>query len=448
LQYISVSLPGSEDHDNEKIAKENLMEIPGYYEFCCRVKTLSGHTALEKIPEALVKLNASRPMIITDKGVAGAGLIELVKKAMKKKGAKVTIAAIEDDVPADSDVTVVNRIAAVYRKKKCDSIIAVGGGSPMDTAKGVNILVSMDDTDLMKFCGAGKVNEKLKPLIAVPTTSGTGSEVTLVAVIADHAKNLKMVFTSYFLLPDVAVLDSRMTKTLPPFLTAPTGMDAMTHACEAYTCLGKNPISDTTALIAIRELSQNLVKSVKKPGDLNSRLALANASNLAGMAFSNAMVGMVHTLGHSIGAVCHVPHGVCMAILLPYGLEYNMHRSGKQTGELLWALAGEEEYAATPVSERPAKAIQYLRDMNQELHDAAKGGHARFLSEITDREGKQMVPKEAFADIARTAIGDGSVVYNPEELSFDDALMVLEAAWEGVPLDLKKVKKGAKGMKL
>ncbi len=426
------------------------MEIPGYYEFCCRVKTISGHKALEKIPEALEKLNATRPMIITDKGVSGVGLIDLVKKAINKKGKgpKVTIAAIEDDVPPDSDLKVVNRIAAVYRKKKCDAIIAVGGGSPMDTAKGVNILVSMDDTDLMKYCGAGKVNRKLKPLIAVPTTSGTGSEVTLVAVIAEHEKNLKMLFTSYFLLPDVAVLDSRMTKTLPPFLTAPTGMDALTHACEAYTCLGKNPISDTTALIAIREISQNLLKVVKKPGDMQGRLSLANASNLAGMAFSNAMVGMIHTLGHSVGAVCHVPHGVCMAILLPYGLEYNMHRNGKQVGELLWALAGEEVYRATPADERPVKTVQFLRDMNQDLHDATKGAHARFFNEVYNREGKPMVPKEAFADIARTAIGDGSVVYNPEELTFDDAMMVLEAAWEGRPLDLKKVKKGGKGMRL
>lgn len=414
------------------------MEIPGYYEFCCRVKTLSGHKALEKIPEALAALNATRPMIITDKGVSGAGLIELVKKAMKTKGSKVTIAAIEDDVPPDSDLKVVNRIAGTYRKKKCDAIIAVGGGSPMDTAKGVNILVSMDETDLMKYCGAGKVNKKLKPLIAVPTTSGTGSEVTLVAVIADHVKNLKMLFTSYFLLPDVAVLDSRMTKTLPPFLTAPTGMDALTHACEAYTCLGKNPLSDTTALIAVRDISQNIVNVVKKPGDLNGRLALANASNLAGMAFSNAMVGMVHTLGHSVGAVCHVPHGVCMSILLPYGLEYNMHRNGKQVGELLWALAGEEVYKSTPVDERPAKTIQFIRDLNQDLYDATKGAHARFFSEVVDREGNQMVPKEAFADIARTAIGDGSVVYNPEELSFDDAMMVIEAAWGESPLILKR----------
>ncbi|PKL39819.1 MAG: alcohol dehydrogenase [Spirochaetae bacterium HGW-Spirochaetae-1] len=424
------------------------MDLPVYYEFCNRVKTISGHKALEKIPEILSRLSAARPMIITDKGVSQAGLIKLVEKAVKVKGSKVTIGAVNDEVPPDSDLTVVNKLAGIYHKNKCDSIIVVGGGSAIDTAKGVNILVSYDDDNLMKYSGAGAINKKLKPLIAVPTTSGTGSEVTVVAVIADHVKNLKMLFVSYYLLPDVAILDSRMTKTLPPFLTAPTGMDALTHACEAYTCLGKNPISDTTALIAIRDISRNILGVVKKPNDLNGRLALANGANLAGMAFSNSMVGMVHTLGHSVGAVCHVPHGMCMSILLPYGLEYNLHKSGKYTGHLLWALAGDEVYAATSEKDRPLKAIEYIRGLNQSLYDATGGRHARCLKEITDRSGNQVVPKDMLSAIAKTAMGDGSIVYNPEELTYDDAMMVLEAAWEGTPLDLKKVKKSPGKMKV
>jgi len=421
------------------------MFLPDYYEFCARVKTISGHKALEKIPESLKKLNAKRPMIVTDKGVAAAGLIKLVTDAIKKdKSAKVVVGSIIDDVPADSDYTVVNKIAKIYRDKKCDSLIAVGGGSPMDTAKGVNILVSLGGDDILKYSGAGAVNKKLKPLVAIPTTSGTGSEMTLVAVIADHENNVKMAFTSYFLLPDFAVLDSRMTKTLPPFLTAPTAMDALTHACEAYTCLAKNPISDATALKAIQMISENILNVVKKPADLKGRLALANASTLAGMAFSNSMVGMVHTLGHATGGVCGVPHGVCMSLFLPYGLEYNLHKTAHLTSDLLFALAGPDVYADTPPAERATAAIAYIRQMNEDLHEATKGRHSRFLSEIVDRDGKQMVPKDKLADIAKTAINDGSKVYNPEQLSYDDALMVLEAAWEGVPLDLKKVKKGTK----
>jgi len=308
------------------------MHLPGYYEFCSRVKMIAGHGALEKIPGALADLHAKRPLIVTDKGVSGAGLVDIVTDAIKDG---VSVGAIADDVPQDSDLRVVNRLAAVYRENGCDSLIAVGGGSVMDTAKGINIVVSENADDLMEFSGAGALKRPLKPLVAIPTTSGTGSEVTLVAVVKDHEKHLKMAFVSYFLLPDVAILDSRMTLTLPAFITASTAMDAMAHAVEAYTCLGKNPLSDTSAIAAISLISENLLKVMKNPSDKDGRLALSNAATLAGMAFSNSMVGMVHNLGHSVGSVCGVPHGTCMSILLPYGLEYNMHKNGHLIAELL-----------------------------------------------------------------------------------------------------------------
>ncbi|MCP4692856.1 MAG: iron-containing alcohol dehydrogenase, partial [Desulfobacterales bacterium] len=217
------------------------MYLPEYYEFYCPVKVVAGHEVLEKIPGLLADLHAGRPMILTDKGVTAAGLIDIVTGAIADN---IDVRTIEDDVPPDSDLNVVNNLAGVYREKGCDSIIAVGGGSVMDTAKGVNIVVSEGGDDLMEFSGAGTVKKRLKPLIAVPTTAGTGSEVTLVAVIADHEKNRKMPFASYFLLPDVALLDSRVTLTLPPFLTAATAMDALSHAVDACLCLSKNPLSD------------------------------------------------------------------------------------------------------------------------------------------------------------------------------------------------------------
>ncbi|MCX8123801.1 MAG: iron-containing alcohol dehydrogenase [Spirochaetes bacterium] len=416
------------------------MQLPAYYEFCNRVKTIVGHKALEQIPQSLKAINAQRPMIITDKGVEQAGLIKIVLAAMQKSKLKAT--ALFDNVPPDSDVKVVNEVAKIYRSKKCDSIIAVGGGSVLDTAKGVNIIVSENAADLMLFAGYGNVKRKLRPLVAVPTTAGTGSEVTSVAVIANHEKNIKMAFGSLFLLPDIAIIDSRMTKTLPPAITAFTGMDALTHAVEAYFCLAKNPLSDTTALAAIQLIAQNLVNVVKKPSDLDGRLALALASNLAGMAFSNSMVGMVHNIGHAIGGVCGVPHGVCMNILLPYGLEYNMHKASQYIGELLYPLAGEDVYNKTPKKDRPLKTVEYIRKLIQDLHDATDGKHPRFLKEVYDRNGNPMIPKEKLPDIAKTAMSDPAQFYNPEDLDYNDYIMVLEAAWEGIPLDRKKIKKG------
>jgi alcohol dehydrogenase len=417
-----------------------MMNIPSYYEFCNKVKCLSGHNALDKLPDILASVNSKKPMIITDKGVMGAKLIPPVEKAL----GKIKHGGIFDDVPADSDVKTVQEIAAKYKSSKCDSIIAVGGGSVLDTAKGVNILVSENSNNLMDFVGFGALKRKLKPLIAVPTTSGTGSELTLVAVIADHQRDVKMLFPSLFLLPDFAILDSRMTKTLPPAITAATAMDALTHACEAYTCLAKNPLSDTTALMAIKLISENIMRAIKKPDDMEARLALATGSALAGMSFSNSMVGMVHAIGHSIGAICHVPHGVCMSILLPYGLEYNLHKSGHLTAELLFPLKGEEAYAKSKKAERPHLAISAIRELNSQLRSATGGKHPTCLKEVIDRDGNLMIPREILPEIARLSLNDGALVYNPEDLDYSDMLMVLEKAWEGEPLDLKKIKKGKK----
>ncbi len=405
------------------------MQIAGYYEYCNRVKNISGHNALESIPEQLNNLRAKRPLLIADKGVSGAGLVKIVIDAMKSSNTPIF-----DDVPADSDLNTIKEISKQYRKMNCDSIIAVGGGSVIDTAKGVNILVSLGGDNLMKYAGAGKVKSKLKPLIAIPTTSGTGSEMTLAAVIADHQRNMKLGFVSYNLLPSIALLDSRMTQTLPAHLTALTAMDALTHACEAYTCLAKNPISDGAALLAIRLICQHIMTAIEDPCNLDARLALANGSALAGAAFSNSMVGMVHTLGHATGGVCHAPHGTCMSIFLPYGLEYNLGKTAHLTAELLYPLAGEEVYKQTPANERANKSIDYIRNLNQKLYDATNGRHARFLGEIKDRDGNPMVPKEKLAQIAKTAMGDGSQFYNPEDLDYNDFLMVLELAWEGKSL--------------
>lgn len=415
------------------------MYVPGYYEFFCPVNTVAGHQALEKIPRLLGGLNAHHPMIITDKGVVAAGLVDILLAAITPG---VRIGAVEDDVPTDSDLKTVNRLAGVYRESGCDALVAVGGGSVIDTAKGVNIVVSENVDDLMQFSGAGNLTRPLKPLVAIPTTAGTGSEVTFVAVIADPARNLKMPFTSYFLTPDIAVLDPRMTLTLPPAITAATAMDALTHAIEAYTCLAKNPFSDAHAQLAIELIGQNLLKVINEPDNADGRLALAVAASLAGVAFSNAMVGMVHTLGHSVGAVCSVPHGTSMAILLPYGLEYNMHKNGHLTAQLLLPLSGARVYAQTPAHLRAQHAIAAIRQLNQRLHQETGGRHARFFKEITSPDGSARVPVESIEAIADKALGDGSILCNPEELDRDDLVMVMSHAWAGTPLDRNLVKKG------
>ena len=390
-----------------------------YYEFFCPVKLVAGNAALEHIPYELRTLSSSRPMIITDKGVRGAGLIDHVLGAFAESG--MDVIEIYDDVPPDSYTTIVKDIAKLYRDSGCDSIIAVGGGSVIDTSKGVNILVSEDGEDLSDFSGVGVLTKPLNPFFVVPTTAGTGSEVTLVAVISDLEKGVKLPFTSYFLLPNAAILDPRMTLTLPAHITAMTAMDAMTHAVEAFTCMGKNPISDAYAMSAIKKISENLIKVLNTPDDAEARLELAQASTMAGVAFSNSMVGLVHSLGHSLGALCHLPHGLCMNLFLPYVLEYNLAERGEIIGELLLPLAGADVYAQTPAVDRGRAAINTIREIRDELHRRCK--LPRTLSET----GK--VTKDQIAKIAEMALDDGSIIYNPVEVDLQDAIAVLENAW-------------------
>jgi alcohol dehydrogenase len=392
--------------------------LPAYFQFYNPVKILSGKKALENIPFELELLNASRPMIVTDKGVVQAGLVDIVAAALG--GSNLTIGAVYDKTPPDSSNIVIGEAAALFRDAKCDSLIAVGGGSVLDTAKGVNIVISEDTTDLMKFIGADRLKKPMRPMIAVPTTAGTGSEVTLVAVIANEEKRFKMLFTSYLLLPRVAVLDPRMTLTVPPRITAFTAMDALTHAVEAYSCLQKNPLSDAYAWAAIDLVRKYMVTAVTDGKNEEARMALANAALMAGCAFSNSMVGLVHAIGHAVGGVSRVAHGMAMAILLPWCMEYNMGKCAPFYGELLLPLAGPDEFLKTAPEKRASRSVAVIREMNSLLNKLA--GMPVTLKDCG-------VKRESLPDIARTALGDGALVFNPEESDYNEILGILRKAY-------------------
>jgi len=400
--------------------KKNVV-IPEYYEFFNSVKVISGYKALETIPFELGRLGAKRPIIITDKGVSQAGLIKHVVDSFA--GTDTVVGAIFDETPQDSSNVVVNQIAAIYRAQNCDSIIAVGGGSAIDTAKGVNIVITENTDDLLKFMGNYRLNKPMKPFVVIPTTAGTGSEVTMVAVIANPEKNVKMAFTSDLLLPKFTVLDPRMTASMPPKITAATGMDALTHAVEAYIGPQKNPISDAFAAAAMDLIRNNIVAAVKDGATKDVRLAMANAALLAGLAFSNSMVGIVHATAHATGGVCHVPHGIANSILLPYGLEFYVGKSPKVKEEiesLLLHLAGPEVYVQTPPAERAAKTIAAIRNLTAEL---------KKLSGLPVRLSETGVTEDKLERIAQTALNDGAVAFSPVEVSLMEALGVLKAAY-------------------
>ncbi|KTA90949.1 alcohol dehydrogenase [Aeromonas salmonicida subsp. smithia] len=391
-----------------------------YYDFFCPVKLIAGEQALEQLAGELAGLGARRPLLLTDKGVSGTGLATLLANVLAE--GELPVADIWDEIPADSSTAVVERIAARYRELECDSLVALGGGSVIDTAKAVNILASMGGDRLLDYAGAGCLTRPLQPLAVVPTTAGTGSEVTLVAVIKDEASGRKVPFTSPFLLPQLAVLDPRLTQGLPLNITAAAAMDAMTHAIEAFIGNAKNPVSDALALMAIEKIANALPKVLQSPQDKQLRLQLAEGSTLAGMAFSNSMVGLVHALGHSLGARCHLPHGLCMNLFLPTVLDYNRPGIDPELARLLLPLVGAERFAATPATEQAQASIQTLCALRDSLWQAVKLPRTLREAGVTD---KGLLP-----EIRDLAINDGALLYNRKDADRAQLLDLLERAWE------------------
>lgn len=392
--------------------------IPEYYEFMNSVKIISGKYALENISFELSNLKASKPLILTTNSMIKNGQLKIITDSLEK--AKIEIGPIYKDIPQDSSVDVVNEISELYRKNNCDSIVAIGGGSVIDTAKGVNILVSTGTDDLKEHMGLEIIGGKLNPFIVIPSTSGTGSEATLVSVISDTSRNVKLEFISYSILPDVAILDVRMTKTLPPRLTASTGIDALTHSIEAVTGYQKNPFSTVYGLTAIELISMYLKKAVENGKDEEARIAMANASLMAGVAFSNSMVGIVHAIGHACGSVSHVAHGDAMTILLPHCMELNISVCEDEYARILLAFSGPDIYSKTPKEERGRKCIEEVRSYILELNK---------ISGLPTRLRDVGVNKEDFDRIAKTAINDGAAIVNPVEVTHDRIMEILNKAY-------------------
>ncbi len=389
--------------------------LPKYYEFSCPVKILSGRKAVANLPHELSQLGASKPLVITDKGVVAAKLMGPVEAAFAD--AEMSIGYLFEDTPVDSSNHVVNQVAKLYRDKGCDALVAVGGGSVLDTAKGVNIVLSEQTDDLLKFQGVDRITATMQPFIAIPTTAGTGSEVTAAAVIKNVDLGAKMAMVSTRLYPHVAIVDPAMMITMPPRITAATGMDALTHACEAYYGLQKNPVSDAFAAAAIKLIHQYLAEAVEHGDHEDARVGMANAALLAGIAFSNSMVGMVHALAHSAGATAHVPHGVANAILLPYGMEYNVAKVPDSLAEIAGMLGVTPQLDKT---EMARKGVEAVRSLTATLN--ALCGLPLKLSDAG-------VKAEQLESIAKLSINDGSLTYNPEEMDYQEALAVLKQAF-------------------
>ena len=286
----------------------------------------------EEIPEALGERGCKSALIVTTTGSVRRGLIAPVEEALCRANIKHEVF---DKVQPDPTVSNVEEALAAYRAGGCDCLIAIGGGSVIDCAKGVGARAAYPKRPLGKLAGVMRVMRPLPPLIAVPTTAGTGSETTLAAVILDERTRHKYAVMSFPLIPHYAVLDPRLTRTLPPHLTATTGMDALTHAVEAY--IGRSTTKKTRrlALDATSLIFKYLGRAYQNGEDMEAREGMLRASYLAGVAFSMSYVGYVHALAHALGGAYGVPHGLANAVLLPRVLA----RYGKSAHKKLSRLA-------------------------------------------------------------------------------------------------------------
>ncbi|MBQ8516892.1 MAG: iron-containing alcohol dehydrogenase [Akkermansia sp.] len=392
---------------------------PPYFEFQNSVKLLCGELSLERIANELQQLGAKAPMLLTDAVLHKLGTSGMVADCMQAEGCAPVCTFT--DIPVDSSLRVVNEIARIYRDNGCDAIVAVGGGSVIDTAKGVRLVLSQNTDDILAISGVENLSRGTHiPFIVVPTTAGTGSECTGVAVIRNDDTGVKMEFLSPFVQPDAAVIDPRMTAGLPPKATASTGMDALCHAVEACTCLQANPLSQAYGMAAIRMIAGNIVQATRNGSDKQARFAMALASTMAGIAFSNSMVGAVHAIGHALGGVCHVPHAVAMTILLPHVMRYNLSHAAASYAALLPALVGDDAALNTPADNRAEAAIDAIVRLGSELN-AACG-----LPLTLEAAG---VSKDAFAQVARVAVNDGALIVNPRAADEQQVISILNAAF-------------------
>lgn len=293
-----------------------------------------GVGAMQLVSRYLINFGARHALIVTDRGVIDAGLTGQVMKLLNDNGINTSVFSDISANPRDHEVMAGTDF---YHGEKCDVIVAIGGGSPMDCAKGIGI-VSTNKKNILEMEGIDNVPNPGPPLVCIPTTSGTSADVSQFAIINDTEEKRKIAIISKTMVPDVALIDPLTTVSMPPYLTACTGMDALVHAVEAYVSTANSPLLDLHALEAIRLVCSCLPRVLDCPDDIELRSHMTMASLQAGLAFSNASLGAVHAMAHSLGGLLDLPHGECNALLLSPVVNFNYAETPERYGKIAVAM--------------------------------------------------------------------------------------------------------------
>ncbi|MCR4938644.1 MAG: iron-containing alcohol dehydrogenase [Treponemataceae bacterium] len=348
--------------------------------------------SIRLVPETLRKEGCHSVVIVTDKSMLILGFMDRLKDILDKAGFRVFVFYGTDVNPTVKNIKEAYRI---YKFNKCDSIVALGGGSSMDCAKALGVCAAYPDREISSFRGILKVRRKLPTLVAIPTTAGTGSETTLAAVIRDQKKKEKYAISSFPLIPKYAVLDPSLTVTLPPSITAATGMDALTHAVEAYIGGSTTEVTRRHALHAVSLIFGNLEKAWSDGQNLEARRNMLQAAFEAGYAFTVSYVGYVHAMAHALGGMYNIAHGVANAAILPVVLKAYGKAAEKKLAEL--AVAAGVATENTPLSEAAFAFISAVEEKNRTFGIKSEFKELRIadipaLSRMAEKEGNPLYP--------------------------------------------------------
>lgn len=318
---------------------------------------LMGVGASKEVTNQVKILGGTNALIVTDAFLAKSGMGDEIKALVEAAGAKATVWGGAEPNPTDINV---HDGLKVFQEKQCDMIISLGGGSSHDCAKGIGI-VATNGGNIRDYEGVDKSSMAMPPFIAINTTAGTASEMTRFCIITDTDRHVKMAIVDWRTTPNVAINDPILMVGMPPALTAATGMDALTHAVEAYVSTIATPVTDSAALMAIKLISENLRNAVANGQNMVARDKMAYAEFLAGMAFNNASLGYVHAMAHQLGGFYNLPHGVCNAILLPHVCQFNLIACPERFADIATAMGEKVDGLSTRAAADVAiKAIQQL----------------------------------------------------------------------------------------
>ena len=374
---------------------------------------ITGSGSSKQVGEECKKLGLKKALIVTDQNLVKLGIPDGVKESLQQNGVEH---ATYDGVNSEPVIEHVQEGLEAFRGNGCDFLLAVGGGSPMDTSKAISAMAA-NRGSIEDYMGQGKIPEKGKPVIAVPTTAGTGSEVTPFSIITDTRRDVKMLIGSPFLTPAIAVVDPQLTISLPQDITAATGIDALTHAIEAYVSVKVQAMSDVLALAAIELIAGNLEQAWSDGKNLEAREKTMMGSLMAGMAFSNSSVALVHGMARPIGAYFHVRHGASNAALLGTVMEFSLEGNPARYARIAEAMGvkagGLSELEA---AQRGAEAVKKL----------IKDVRIPSMRELgVDKEKlEQLAPK-----MSEDAIASGSPGNNPRQATNEEIIELYKVAY-------------------